>query len=85
MRWLEECLPPDDYEGYAQLKRSITSMMIATGEHEYTRYGFRELISRRCAGAHLIELLLTLLLFLRLFNTRSMQMYFSQTSPGWAA
>lgn len=51
VRWLEECLPPDDYDGYAQLKRSIASTMITTGEHEYTRYGFRELISRRCAGA----------------------------------
>lgn len=50
VRWLEECLPPDDYDGYAQLKRSITSTMITTGEHEYTRYGFRELINRRCAG-----------------------------------
>lgn len=51
VRWLEECLPPDDYDGYAQLKRSITSTMVTTGEHEYTRYGFRELIARRCAGA----------------------------------
>ena len=50
VRWIEECLPPDDYEGYAQLKKSIHSTMITTGEHEYTRYGFRELISRKCAG-----------------------------------
>lgn len=47
--WIEEALPPDDYDGYATLKREIKSCRIATGEHEYTRYGFRELIARRCA------------------------------------
>src|SRR5499426_3179087 len=49
VRWIEECLPPDDYDGYAELKRKIDWLLIATGEHEYTRYGFRELIARRCA------------------------------------
>ncbi|HKX29508.1 MAG TPA: L-rhamnonate dehydratase, partial [Blastocatellia bacterium] len=49
LRWIEECLPPDDYDGYAELKRHIDWMWISTGEHEYTRYGFRELIARRCA------------------------------------
>jgi L-rhamnonate dehydratase len=48
-RWIEECLPPDDYDGYAELKRHIDWMLVTTGEHEYTRYGFRELIARRCA------------------------------------
>ncbi len=49
LRWIEECLPPDDYEGYAELKRRIDWTLITTGEHEYTRYGFRELIARKCA------------------------------------
>lgn len=49
LKWVEECLPPDDYDGYAELKRRIDWMWISTGEHEYTRYGFRELIARRCA------------------------------------
>ncbi len=48
-RWIEECLPPDDYDGYAELKRRIDWMLVTTGEHEYTRYGFRELIARKCA------------------------------------
>ena len=41
MKWLEEVLPPDDYEGYADAKRAISTTLLTTGEHEYTRYGFR--------------------------------------------
>ncbi len=39
--WMEECLPPDDYAGFGRLNEHITSTRIATGEHEYTRYGFQ--------------------------------------------
>ena len=46
--WLEECLPPDDYEGCAELKASVSSCLFTGGEHEYTRYGHRELIARKC-------------------------------------
>ena len=50
LHWIEECLPPDDYDGYAALKRAVNHRcLVTTGEHEYTRYGFRELITRRCA------------------------------------
>lgn len=49
LRWIEEPLPPDDYDGYAELRRRVTWTQIACGEHEYTRWGFRELISRGCA------------------------------------
>jgi len=49
IKWIEEVLPPDDYDGYAYLKKVIRSTMITTGEHEYTRYGFRELIARQAA------------------------------------
>jgi L-rhamnonate dehydratase len=48
VRWVEECLSPDDYEGYAELTRRAEGTAIATGEHEYTRWGFAELINRRC-------------------------------------
>jgi L-rhamnonate dehydratase len=44
VKWIEECLPPDDYQGYRTLRRSIHSTSIATGEHEYTRYGFQTLM-----------------------------------------
>ncbi len=43
--WIEECLPPDDYRGYAQLVQQRShSILISTGEHEYTRWGFEQLL-----------------------------------------
>lgn len=43
--WLEECLPPDDYRGYEQLVRQRSHpVMISTGEHEFTRWGFEQLL-----------------------------------------
>jgi L-alanine-DL-glutamate epimerase-like enolase superfamily enzyme len=41
--WLEEPVAPDDYRGHA-LVGQATRIPIATGENEYTRYGFRDLI-----------------------------------------
>jgi L-rhamnonate dehydratase len=49
VRWIEEPLPPDDYDGHAELRRRISGTQIATGEHEYTRWGFKELLTRGCA------------------------------------
>ena len=49
--WLEECLPPDDFEGFGRLREKITSTRIVTGEHVYTRYGFRQLL--RVNGAEI--------------------------------
>jgi L-lyxonate dehydratase len=46
LRWLEEPVIPDDIHGYAELKRR-TSIPIAGGEHEFTLYGFRELLEAR--------------------------------------
>ena len=44
--WLEECLPPDDYWGYRQLRRRLhESVAISGGEHEATRWGFHALSS----------------------------------------
>jgi len=45
IRWLEEALIPDDYAGWAELRRRLPDATIATGEHEYTRYGFQQLIN----------------------------------------
>jgi L-rhamnonate dehydratase len=42
--WIEEPLSPDNLTGYEQLVREIGSTKIASGEHEYTRFGFAELI-----------------------------------------
>src|SRR5579864_3023670 len=43
LRWLEEPVIPDDIQGYAELK-SYGRIPIAGGEHEFTLYGFRELL-----------------------------------------
>src|SRR5436309_4108725 len=48
--WMEECLPPDDYAGFARLNAQIKSTRIVTGEHEYTRYGFRLLLEYKAAS-----------------------------------
>jgi L-rhamnonate dehydratase len=44
--WIEECLPPSDYDGYRRLVESRSHpIMISTGEHEYTRWGFETLLN----------------------------------------
>jgi L-rhamnonate dehydratase len=45
LHWVEEPLIPDDIEGHARIRRAV-STPISGGEHEFTRYGFRELIRR---------------------------------------
>jgi L-rhamnonate dehydratase len=46
LRWLEEPVIPDDVQGYAELK-SYGRIPIAGGEHEFTLYGFRDLLQAR--------------------------------------
>jgi L-rhamnonate dehydratase len=49
LKWLEEALSPDDYWGYADLKRNAPrGMLVTTGEHEATRWGFRMLLEMEC-------------------------------------
>ena len=43
--WFEEPVIADDIYGLAQVKNSIP-IPVATGENEFTRHGFKELISR---------------------------------------
>ena len=43
LRWIEEPLIPDDIPNLARLRSSV-STPIAAGEHEATRYGFRDLV-----------------------------------------
>ncbi|MBT3233949.1 MAG: L-rhamnonate dehydratase [Nitrospina sp.] len=45
--WMEEALHPDDFDGYKLLKERVPWMRWTSGEHEYTRYGFRKLIEGR--------------------------------------
>ncbi|GAB3444454.1 L-rhamnonate dehydratase [Insolitispirillum peregrinum] len=49
LKWIEEALPPDDYWGYAELRRNVPKgMLVTTGEHEATRWGFRMLLEMGC-------------------------------------
>lgn len=49
LKWIEEALPPDDYWGYAELKRDVPKgMLVTTGEHEATRWGFKMLLEMGC-------------------------------------
>ncbi|MBZ2183564.1 MAG: hypothetical protein K7J46_02560 [Bryobacter sp.] len=47
--WMEEVLQPHDYAGFGRLRQAIKSTRIATGEHEYGRYGFRQLLEHNGA------------------------------------
>jgi L-alanine-DL-glutamate epimerase-like enolase superfamily enzyme len=47
--WFEEPVAPDDYRGHARVAHA-TSIPVATGENEYTRYGFRDLIEHEAAS-----------------------------------
>mgnify|MGYP006090891733 FL=1 len=60
LAWLEEAFLPDDLNSYAKLRQE-TSIPISGGEHEYTRFGFQQIIEkqamdiiqpdlRRCGG-----------------------------------
>ena len=45
--WFEEPVAPEDYDGYRELKQKINTN-IAGGEAEFTKYGWNELIKKRC-------------------------------------
>ncbi|MBS1663932.1 MAG: L-rhamnonate dehydratase [Bacteroidetes bacterium] len=43
LRWVEEMLLPDEIHSFAKLKQ-YTDIPLSGGEHEYTRYGFFDLV-----------------------------------------
>jgi L-rhamnonate dehydratase len=47
IEWLEEPVPPDDYAGYAEIRKHVNTM-VTGGEHEYTFEGFRRLLGEGC-------------------------------------
>ncbi|MBI3962113.1 MAG: L-rhamnonate dehydratase, partial [Deinococcus sp.] len=51
LSWIEEPLVPDDLDGYAYLTRELPTR-ISMGEHEYTKYGFKELMERQVADIY---------------------------------
>lgn len=42
--WFEEAVQPDDYDGFRKIA-AATWIPLATGENEYTKHGFRDLIA----------------------------------------
>lgn len=50
--WFEEPVLADDIDGLATVARS-TTIPVATGEHEYTKFGFKDLIAR--GGADIVQ------------------------------
>ena len=50
LKWMEEFLTPDDYEGYCQVRENLrgSKVLLTTGEHEYNIYGFKQLLNSRC-------------------------------------
>jgi L-rhamnonate dehydratase len=50
LHWLEEAISPDDYWGSRDLRAALPpGVLLATGEHEATRWGFRMLLEMGCA------------------------------------
>ena len=47
LRWIEECLIPEDLEGHHALRQRLPWMSLASGEHMYTRFPYQQLIARR--------------------------------------
>ena len=49
LKWMEEYLQPDDYAGHAAVQQATQSLpvMLATAEHEYSRFGYKQLIDAR--------------------------------------
>ncbi len=45
--WLEEPVLPDDYDGYAEIRKRVNTR-VTGGEHEYTLAGFRRLLEAGC-------------------------------------
>jgi L-alanine-DL-glutamate epimerase-like enolase superfamily enzyme len=55
LTWLEEPLPAWDLEGLARVSAALDTP-IASGETEYTRYGFKRMLDLRCADVLMPDL-----------------------------
>jgi L-rhamnonate dehydratase len=48
LKWMEEYLMPDDYAGHVAVKDALRGFpggtLLATAEHEHTRYGYKQLL-----------------------------------------
>jgi len=48
LKWIEECLIPEDIDGWVTIKNAVDWVDLATGEHNYTRWPFKQYIERMC-------------------------------------
>jgi len=48
LKWIEECLIPEDIDGWVSIKKAVNWVALATGEHNYTRWPFMQYVERRC-------------------------------------
>ena len=48
LRWMEECLIPEDVGGHIELKKRLPWLTLASGEHFYTPYPYQLMIENRC-------------------------------------
>jgi L-rhamnonate dehydratase len=49
LRWMEECLPPDELDAHVDLRRRLPWQTLTTGEHWYTSRPFQWAINHRVA------------------------------------
>jgi L-rhamnonate dehydratase len=49
LRWIEDCLLPEDMDGQSELRRRLPWQSLATGEHWYTSFPFAAAAARRNA------------------------------------
>ncbi|MBR3842345.1 MAG: hypothetical protein IKM38_03625 [Christensenellaceae bacterium] len=50
LRWVEEPVPADDYDGYRRIKDILNAegILVSGGEHEFSRWGTRKLVENQC-------------------------------------
>ncbi len=47
LKWLEDCLMPEDFQGFAEMRKRVPWQSLATGEHWYTPLPFLSAVSGR--------------------------------------
>ena len=47
LKWIEDCLPPDEIDGWTSLRRRLPWQTLATGEHWYAIAAFAQASARR--------------------------------------
>ncbi len=48
LKWIEEFLIPEDIDGHVKVRNAVNWVSLASGEHLYTRWPFKQLIESGC-------------------------------------